>query len=182
MPINKSRIPPSGPFVDPDAAGSDNGLPLARMRCIAAAGDLALTDTSGDQTAEFLPTAGNVLVPGTIGAWASDYRLQVAARFLNRKTGSTTNSRVDINVEVYNADTATWYAAGGAADLWFSPETNQNAVTTGTQALLVPSGSYTKCRLILAANAANAATNSLAGMLGAGLDGNAIDVELYKVV
>lgn len=185
MPLTKQRIGPSGPFIEPDAATSENGLPVARMRCIATAGNVELTDPSDPHPAaivkEWVPLTGPLTIPGTPGASVDDYRLYVNAKFMNRKTASSTNARVDITVELYNASTGSWIAAGGATDLAFGPEWNQNAVVCGVVGGPATAGAYTKARLTLAPNSSNTAINSMAGYLGGGADGNVIDVELYRI-
>lgn len=176
MPTTNQRISPSGPFVIPDSADSGNGIPIAKLRCIPAAGDLALTDTSGPVTSVCTALTSPITIPA-IGT----YRLDVAAKFLNRKTGSTTTARVDVTVEVYNSTTGLWIDAGGADDVLFAALPNQNAVHAGNAAVIPTAGTYTQARITLSANAGNTAVYSLAGMLGGGVDGNVVDVELYQL-
>jgi hypothetical protein len=176
MPDTRMRFPPSGPFYQPDGDVS-NGLPIAKLRCEAAA-DIELTDVSGPQTLEFTPNNGSIVVPEDSAVGEIGYVMDVKAHFLNRKGLTSTNARVDMSVEVWNDTTSAWVAAGSVSDLYFSIPKNQNAVTLGDPSASVTAGTYTKARLTLAANAGGTATGPLAGVFAA--DDPRIEIELYR--
>jgi len=176
MPNDRVRVPPSGAFYQPDP-NTSNGLPIAILRC-EAAGDIELTDVSGPQTLEFTPNNGTIVVPEDSAPGVIGYVMDVKARFLNRKGLTSTNSRVDITVEIYNSTTAAWVAAGDVDDLYFSIPKNQSAVTAGDPSASVTAGTYTKARITLAANAGGTATGPLAGIFAA--DDPRVEIALYK--
>lgn len=178
-PLDRYRVPPSGPFAQPDGDVS-NGLPIALLRCETDV-NIVLTDVSGPQSATFEPKNGTIVVPeATPGGGAIGYVMDVKASFLNRKGLTSTNARVDVTVEIWNNTTGAWIEAGILADVFFSIPKNQSAVVGGDPSVGITAGEYTKGRITLAANAGNTATGDLAGLFAS--DDPRVDIALYKGV